>query len=139
MSATASRAGLPVGALSLALGVTDIVLAKRFARGVGLNEPNGSRIFRGAGLREVATGIAALAYPRSRRPIEARLLGDVMDLALLASVAARPGPRRQMAAFAVGIVAAVTCVDIFARRRLKTTDTATSAEVAEPPFGMKIN
>jgi hypothetical protein len=112
----AKTIGRAIGAMSLTFGITDILLGKRFARGTGMSEARGGTLFRTVGVREVATGLAGLAWPASSAPIWTRLAADVGDLAILGAVAARASPKRSMALLAVGIVAAVALVDLAAAR-----------------------
>jgi hypothetical protein len=108
--------GRVIGAMSLTFGITDILLGKRFARGTGMSEVRGGALFRTVGAREVATGLAGLAWPASSVPIWTRLAADVGDLGVLGTVAARPNPKRSMALLAVGIVAAVALIDLAGAR-----------------------
>ena len=112
-SGGAARLTKAIGWVSITLGLVDWVMAETFADGVGMDR--GKPIFRTAAARELATGVAAVRAPTSVAPIAARLMGDIADLGVLGFTAARPGnPKRGMAALGVGIVAAVTAVDVYA-------------------------
>lgn len=106
--------GRAIGAASLTFGVFDTLMAAKLGRGVGA----GAGIFRAAGLREIATGVAGLARPASSAPVWTRFAADIADLATLGIVAVRPNPRRKMALLAIGIVAAVAAADLLAARAI---------------------
>ncbi len=110
--------GRAVGAVSLTLGITDMILGRTFARGVGVAGEKGTWLFRVAAAREIATGVAGLIAPASAAPLRWRLAGDAFDLAALGSIAARDNPRRKMALFGLGLVVAVTIMDVLVQRRL---------------------
>lgn len=103
-----------IGVASIALGLFDYLRADRLAAKIGIDD---GKAFRAAGIREITTGIAAVAFPRSRLPILGRLVGDVADIVLLSTVAAKPdNPRRSASLMVVGIVAVITTVDLLAAR-----------------------
>lgn len=111
--------GRVIGAASLAFGITDMILGRKFGRGIGAGEDMGGRLFQIVGAREVATGIAGLIAPGSAAPVQWRLAGDVFDLAVLGYIAAPANPKRKMALLALGIVAAVAAADLIGARALK--------------------
>lgn len=119
MRMKAETVGRAVGAASLAFGVTDLVLGRRFGRGIGAGADMGGRLFRIVGAREVATGVAGLLKPADATPVKWRLAGDAFDLAVLAYIAAPANPRRKMAFLALGIVAGVALADFLAARTLE--------------------
>ncbi|MBO9377867.1 hypothetical protein GG804_13915 [Sphingomonas histidinilytica] len=114
----AETIGRAIGAASLAFGVADLVLGRRLGRGIGAGAEMGGRLFRIAGAREVATGVAGLLAPGSAAPVRWRLAGDAFDLAALAYIAAPANPRRKMALLALGVVAGVALADFLAARAL---------------------
>ena len=120
----AQTIGRAIGAASFAFGVADMLLGRRFGRGIGAGETMGGRLFQIAGAREVATGLAGLRAPASAEPIRWRLAGDIFDLAMLAYIAAPANPRRRTAWLAAGIVAGVAAIDLLAARELGKTGTA---------------
>ena len=85
------------------------VLGEGIARELGLGKHELVDAF---GVREIATGVAALGYPDSALPIWGRVAGDVMDLALLASALGSNNRRRHRAAWAAIGVLGVTLVDV---------------------------
>jgi hypothetical protein len=108
--------GRAIGAASMAFGITDILFGRAFGKGIGLNDDKGALLFRYAGTREVATGIAGLVWPASSAPVWTRFAADLTDIAALGAVIAKPGPKRGMAALALGIVVGVAAMDFFAAR-----------------------
>lgn len=107
----AQTIGRAIGAASLAFGVTDIIMGKTFGRGIGANEHDGALLFRSVGAREVATGVAGLIWPRSSAPTWTRFAADLVDLATLGAIIAKPNPKRNMAITAFAIVAGVALMD----------------------------
>ncbi|ABQ70316.1 hypothetical protein [Rhizorhabdus wittichii] len=110
--------GRAIGAASLAFGIADIALGRRLGHGIGAGAEMGGRLFRIAGAREVATGVAGLLAPGSAAPVRWRLAGDAFDLAALAYIAAPANPRRKMALLALGVVAGVALADFLGSRAL---------------------
>lgn len=114
--------GRAIGAASLAVGITDILLGRTFGRGIGAGADMGGRLFQIVGAREVITGVAGLIAPGSAGPVQWRLAGDIFDLAALGYIAAPANPKRKMALVTLGIVAAITAIDLIGARALKASD-----------------
>jgi len=114
----AATIGRTIGAASLAFGIVDTALGRRFGRGIGAGSEMGGRLFQVVGAREVATGIAGLIAPASAAPLKWRLAGDAFDLAALAYIATPANPRRKMAFVALCIVAGVALADFVGARLL---------------------
>lgn len=112
--------GRAIGAASLAFGATDILLGRKFGRGIGAGADMGGRLFQIVGAREIVTGVAGLLAPGSAAPVQWRLAGDIFDLAALGYIAAPANPKRKMALLALGIVAAVAIADLAGARALKS-------------------
>jgi len=115
--------GRAIGAASVTFGVLDLLIGPRLGRGIGAGEEMGGRLFRVAGAREVAMGVAGLIAPASATPVKWRLAGDLFDLAVLGYIAAPANPRRKMALVAFGVVAAVALVDYIGARKLESGKT----------------
>lgn len=114
----AETIGRAIAVASVAFGMTDMLLGRRFGRGIGAGSDMGGRLFQVVGAREVATGVAGLLAPSSAVPVQWRLAGDAFDLAALAYIAAPANPRRKMAFVALGIVAGVALADLLGARAL---------------------
>ena len=110
--------GRVIGAASIAFGMVDLLYGRQFGKAIGAGEEMGGRLFRVAGARELATGVAGMIAPASAGPVLWRLAGDLFDLAALGYIAAPSNPRRKQALLALGLVAAVGLVDLMGRRAL---------------------
>jgi uncharacterized membrane protein len=108
-----------LGWFSIGLGVAELVAPRLLARGIGLRGHATTRaLTRFCGLRELAAGVGILSEPRPAAWVWSRVVGDVMDLALLgAGFAARRTNRTRLAA-ATAAVAGVTIVDALCAQRL---------------------
>ncbi len=115
-----------LGWFSLGLGLTQMAVPGRMARGLGL--PVSAALVGLFGMREVGVGVAVLTYPGSPGLVWARVGGDVLDLAVLALH--RGGRRRQeRAMLATAAVLGVTVLDVvcaaaLTRRQQQATLTA---------------
>ena len=114
----AETIGRAIGAASVTFGIFDMLMGPKLGRGIGAGEEMGGRLFRVAGAREVAMGVAGLMAPASAAPVKWRLAGDLFDLAALGYIAAPGNPKRKMAFIALGVVAGVAMVDFFGARAL---------------------
>jgi hypothetical protein len=122
-----------LGWFSIALGALELVAPGRLASALGLRRSGA--LVRGLGAREVAAGVAALAYPDSPAPPWARVAGDALDLAVLRSVL-RPGnPRREKASAATAAVLAVMAIDVICavaltRRQARVAETGRRTRIS---------
>jgi uncharacterized membrane protein len=106
-----------LGWFSLIRGVAQVAAPAMLARAIGLVPHARTRaVIRLMGAREIATGLAVLARPRSSRPLWARVVGDAIDLALL-RVAARSRSSTGRLVGATRAVAGITALDVWAARR----------------------
>lgn len=113
-----------VGLASIAFGIADTLFGERFGKAVGAQD-NGGPLFRAVGARELATGIAAVAAPTNPLPLWGRFAGDVVDIAALGAVAARPDNRKRTAAIAtLALVAGIAVIDFMAARAVSKARTA---------------
>ena len=113
------RVAAGLGWFSIGLGVAELLAPGAVARGIGLRGRGPSQtITRLCGLREVAAGAGILSERRPAAWVWSRVVGDVMDLALLgAGFAARRTNRTRLAA-ATAAVAGVTAVDALCAQQL---------------------
>lgn len=108
-----------VGAASIAFGIVDSLFGERFGKVIGA-EGAGAPMFQAVGAREIATGVAAIAAPHHPAPLWARFGGDLLDLAAIGIVIAKPGNRKRNAAIATfALVAGVALVDFLAARHVQ--------------------
>ena len=125
-----------LGWFSLGLGAAEISLPGLLSRGLGL--PGGPWLLAGFGAREIATGLAVLAVPASPAGPVARVLGDALDLAVLAPALSRSNRRQGAAEIAFVLVAGLTALDVFcaislARRGQHRAETAERTYVGPDP------
>ncbi|OBG58000.1 MULTISPECIES: SRPBCC family protein [unclassified Mycobacterium] len=109
-----------LGCASFALGLSELVVPEKVAALAGVDDTARSRpVIRALGARECGHGVALLGGPQ--KMVWTRVVGDVLDMALLvAGVAARgPGRRRQGAISAV-VLAGIGGLDLYTA--LRTVD-----------------
>src|SRR5213078_375529 len=85
--------------------------------GVDARGPASSTIVRAMGVREIASGVALLAAPAHPAPLWTRVVGDAIDLGLLGLALTTRGSNRRRLAIALGAIAGIAAIDIFASRR----------------------
>lgn len=115
MNAMSLARGL--GWFSVALGTAELLGGRRMAAALGMEHR--TPLFRLFGLREILVGFGILAKPTSPALLWARVGGDALDLAALATGLRRDNPRRTEVDIAMGAVAAVTALDILCGYRLQ--------------------
>lgn len=117
--AQSERLATGLGWFSIGLGVAELVAPRAVARGIGLKgrgpTPTLTRL---CGLRELAAGVGILSERRPAPWVWSRVVGDVMDLALLAAGFAGRGTNRGRLAVATAAVAGVTVVDALCAQQL---------------------
>lgn len=109
-----------LGALSLGLGLAELLAPRPVARLVGLRDDRATTtILRILGIREIASGIGLLARPSSG-PLWSRVVGDAVDAALLtrALVSGRSRPHLGRALAATAAVLGVAALDGLTAARL---------------------
>lgn len=115
----AERAATWLGFAQLALAAFELARPGALAKSVGLSQNH--TFLKGFGAREMATGAGLFGWRRGRGRslwIWSRVAGDAMDLWTLAPALKRSNPKRQAAFAALGVVAAVTVIDILCARAL---------------------
>lgn len=119
-----------LGAFSVGLGLAEVIAPGRLARLIGIEDCATNRwCLRMAGARELAVGAGLLTRRRPARWLWSRVLGDVMDLAMLGvglTESRRSGKRLSIA---MATVAGVTAVDLWASYRRGERE---NAEAASP-------
>ena len=105
-----------LGWFSIGLGLAELIAGRRIAYAVGANQT--PELIRAFGVREIATGAGILARPHSSAGLWARVGGDLLDAAAIGAQAFRPSnPRKTGAYVALGIVAGVLLVDLYAAQK----------------------
>jgi hypothetical protein len=112
----ADRLARALGWFSIGLGLTELVAPGRLARTLGLDGKEG--LIRAYGARELASAVPTLSIDK---PIGlgARIGGDALDLATLATALGRDNPQRRNAAIATALVAGITLLDLLAYQGVK--------------------
>ncbi|MGW8141434.1 hypothetical protein [Sphingomonas zeae] len=112
----ADRLARALGWFSIGLGLTELVAPGRLARALGLEGKEG--LIRAYGARELASAMPTLSIDK---PIglAARIGGDALDLATLATALGRDNPKRRNAAIATALVVGITLLDVAAYTGVK--------------------
>jgi uncharacterized membrane protein len=106
-----------LGWFSIAIGAVTVLAPRTLSSVAGVGRGGGSAM-RSAGVRELANGVGILSQRNPAPWLWSRVVGDVVDLALLAT-ALRPGnPGRGRAAFSFAAVAGVLALDTLAAAHL---------------------
>jgi hypothetical protein len=107
-----------LGWVSLALGATELLAAKRIDKFLGTGRGENAGVIRALGVREVMHGVDLLAHPEDPAPgVWARVAGDALDGALLCAAAAKTRKLGGvLAAFA--LVTPVVAADVFLAGKL---------------------
>jgi uncharacterized membrane protein len=126
MNASAAR---NLGLLSLALGAGALLVPRTLSRVSGLEQHR--RLLPVVGLRELAAGIGLLSARNPTPWLWSRVVGDGMDLAVIAScLFSSRNPRRLSAAVTTAIVAAITAIDVRESLRSSTDRAAERTDAA---------
>ena len=102
-----------LGWFGIALGIAEVLAPRRTAALMG-TPPRSTNALPALGAREIASGVGILASGRPTGWLWARVLGDVIDLALLGRSIprSRRSPRRLRLLGSIGAVLAVAALDI---------------------------
>ena len=115
-AAQAQRLARALGWFSIGLGVTEVVAAGAVARWAGINGRRG--LVRALGAREIAHGLGILSRRMPTGWVWSRVLGDVVNLAVLGRAAASPQANRFRVAAAAAAITGVTVLDFKASQQL---------------------
>ena len=106
-----------LGWFSIGLGLAELVAPKQIAEWLGMEDK--TELVRLYGVREIGTGIGALAQRTPLTWIGARIAGDLLDLATLATALTPENEgKRGNVLTAMGAVAGVTVLDVICARQL---------------------
>ena len=107
-----------LGVFSLALGFAQIAAPRKLVNLIGVRDTERNRdTMVGIGLREIVSGLGILGRSYPAGWLQARVGGDVMDLALLARALQTDHEDRDRVAKAMAAVAGVMALDAIAARR----------------------
>ena len=110
------RLARALGWFSVGLGLTELIAPGRLARTLGLDGKEG--LIRAYGARELASAVPTLSIDK-RVGLAARIGGDALDLATLASALHRDNPKWRNAAIATALVTGITLLDVAAFKGVK--------------------
>ena len=112
-----------LGLFSIGLGLSQVLAPRAVSRAIGLEDTDRNRTtMRAFGFRETATGVGLLTRQDPTPFAWGRVIGDVMDLAVLGRALASPRSRRRRVAAAAAAVIGVTVLDILASQGLGRAD-----------------
>ena len=118
-----------LGWFSIALGLTEVFATEPFTETLGLRGKES--LVRAFGAREIAAGIGILATSgTSPGWVWARVAGDALDLAVLASAYTPDNPKRDNVCTALVAVAGVAVLDIICAEQLSQRAGVTANSVA---------
>ena len=108
-----------LGQNAIGLGLWGLLAPKSVNRFLGLRNsaPSTQLLF---GAREMATGMALFSDPTRASVLWARVAGDAFDIAVLSGLNRAQNPKRRNARLALGVVLAVTALDIITAVRMST-------------------
>jgi uncharacterized membrane protein len=112
------RVAQALGWFSIGLGVAELVAPRKMAKATGLNGKAALMPFLGA--REITSGIGILASKQPAGWLWSRVLGDVMDLAVLGCGARSSNGNAKRLAVSTAMVAGVAAADIFCSKQATT-------------------
>ncbi len=112
-----SQLAKPLGWFSLALGAAELLAPRKIAAAHGA--PEGTKVVRAFGAREIAAGAAVLARPNRAWPFLLRAGGDLLDVGA-AGLATRKaqGSKRKMALASLATVAGFFVLDALVARSI---------------------
>lgn len=115
--AVAPQVSFMLGQNALGLGLWGLLAPKGVNRFLGINaSPQTTQALFGA--REMATGVVLFRDPTVSNALWARVAGDIFDIVVLKRLTHPGNPKRGNARFALGVVLAVTAMDLFAAWRM---------------------
>jgi hypothetical protein len=115
-----------LGWFSLALGVAELLLPDLMRRATGTPRRAGM-LLQLAGLREIAAGVGLLASRDPRPWMWARVGGDALDAATLATQLHGGNPRLTRSAVSLAAVAGIAALDVACARALDQEDDGSAA------------
>jgi hypothetical protein len=108
-----------IGWFSIGLGVAEIAAPERLGDYLGMEDR--TELIRLYGLREVTKGIGILSQRRPTNWMWARVAGDFLDLATLATALTPGNRKRERVVGAMLAVAGVTVLDVICAQQLSSS------------------
>jgi len=116
---SAERRARGLGWFSIGLGLAEIAMPERVAQIAGIEAtPDSIRLMRSFGMRELTSGVGILTQPMPDKWMWSRVVGDVLDLAMLGVALSNDKNSRGRTLGATLAVLGVTGLDILAAREL---------------------
>jgi hypothetical protein len=117
-----------LGWFSIGLGLTELAIPRALSRAIGVTTGgHTTTTVRAMGAREIAQGIALLLRPHRAGPLWTRVVGDVIDLALLAYAVRAKRSSGARLGLAIASVLGVALIDVLASRRVHTRGERTAS------------
>src|SRR3954470_1376906 len=108
-----------LGWFSVGLGLAQLTMPHRVAELVGVEpDDNTLRLMRSLGMRELTSGVGILTQPKPAGWVQSRVIGDLMDLALLGAAMTRDKNNRGRTLAATVAVLGVAGLDLMCSREL---------------------
>jgi uncharacterized membrane protein len=105
-----------LGWFSIGLGLAELLMPKKLGELIGAPEHSG--VMRSMGLREIGAGIGILTQSQPAGWMQARVGGDMLDLALLGAAFTSDRSDKARLAIAAAAVGGVTALDILCSKQL---------------------
>jgi hypothetical protein len=118
-----------LGWFSIALGLAELLAPDATARATGSN--NGKTLLQAAGMREIVSGIGLLTARDPTPWLWARVGGDALDIAALASDLGASNERRRNTAWSLIAVMGITAIDVWAAQAASRVAAASAAPVRD--------
>jgi uncharacterized membrane protein len=119
-----------LGWFSIGLGLAEVVAPRGLGKLIGMKPTRqGMNVLRLMGLREIGAGPGMIANPTSRGWVAARVIGDTLDLALLAGLLAAGSKNRYKTLSALLAVLGVATLDLVATELLAEARKAPTPEL----------
>jgi hypothetical protein len=112
---------------SIGLGVAEVAVPDRIGEYLGMEDR--TRLIQLYGLREIAKGVGILSQRTPTGWLWARVAGDALDLATLATGLGSDNPKRGNVMKAMAAVAGVTALDLLCAGQLSRSTRAHQPEV----------
>lgn len=111
------RTAHALGWFSIALGVSELLFARRYARWLGVEGTEW--LVRVSGMREIGAGMLTLS-PSKVAGLWSRVAGDALDIAMLGAAARSPRANRGSIGAALAFVLGVTVADVVAAQAVSS-------------------
>lgn len=128
-----------MGVFSFALGIPQILAPGRVNRLIGVRDDATTRMWmRAVGTREIAAGVGIFSQRRPTPWLWARVAGDTMDLALLATALRTKSKRQGRTLAATGAVAGAFAADLVDSLKLSRGEAPAAAQEEPEAKGMHV-